>query len=98
MKAIPRRMRARSMALARRFLSLKIRAAHANETMTELRRTNETTDIMESGLFNDEKYAKSAIHMNREISGMLHLHVNGVLSLRRGYHRSPQITAIMTIW
>ena len=55
MKAIPRRMRARSMALARRFLSLKIRAAHANETMTELRRTNETTDIMESGLFNDEK-------------------------------------------
>ena len=54
MNAIPRRMRARSMALARRFLSLKMRAAHANETMTELRRTNETTDIMDSGSFSDE--------------------------------------------
>ena len=48
-------MIARSKALARRFLSLNMSAAHANETMTELRRTNETTDIMDSGLFNDEK-------------------------------------------
>ena len=79
MNAIPIRMSARSTVLARRFLSLKMRAAHANDTMTELRRTNDTTDIMDSGLFNEVKYAKSAIQMNSEISGMLHLHVNGVL-------------------
>ena len=92
------RMSTRSTALARRFLSLKMRAAHANDTITELRRTNETTEIMDSGLFNDVKYAKSAMQMKWDISGMLHLHVNGVLSLWRGYHSSPQITAIMIIW
>ena len=43
------------MALARRFFSLKIKAAHANETMTELRRTNETTEIIDSGSFKDVK-------------------------------------------
>ena len=79
MNAIPMRMSARSRALARRFLSLKMRAAHANETMTELRRTSETTEIMDSGSFSEVKYAKSAMHMNMDISGMLHLHVNGVL-------------------
>lgn len=97
MKAIPSSIRPRSTILALRFLSLKMRAAQANETMTELRRTNETTEIMDSGLFSDVKYAKSAMHMNRDISGMLHLHVNGVLSCRRGYHSSPQITAMMII-
>ena len=49
------RMSARSTALARRFLSLKMRAAHANDTITELRRTNETTEIMDSGSFSDVK-------------------------------------------
>ena len=85
------------MALARRFLSLKMRAAQANETMTELRRTNETTDIMDSGLSSDVKYAKSAMQMNMDISGMSHHHENGVLSCLRGYHSSPQIAAMIII-
>ena len=51
--AIPRSISTRSRALARRFLSLKIRAPHMNDTMTELRRTSDTTEIIESGLLRD---------------------------------------------
>ena len=50
MSAIPRSMRARSKALARRFRSLNIRAPQMNDTITELLRTSDTTDIIESGL------------------------------------------------
>ena len=98
MNAIPTRMIARSMSFARRFLSLKKMTAQANETITELRLTSDTTEIIDSGLFSDVKYAKSAKQMNSEMSGMVHLHWNGVVSLRFGYHTRPQITAIMIIW
>lgn len=47
MNVIPSSMRMRSMAFARRFLSLKMIAPQANDMITELRRTRETTEIME---------------------------------------------------
>ena len=47
-KNIPSRISARSRAFARRFLSLNMIAPHMNEMMTELRRTSDTTEIMES--------------------------------------------------
>lgn len=53
MSAIPRSMRTRSKALARRFRSLNIRAPQMNDTITELLRTSDTTDIIESGLLSD---------------------------------------------
>ena len=55
MNAIPSSIRPRSTILARRLRSLKIRAAQANDTMTELRLTSDTTDIMESGSLSDVK-------------------------------------------
>lgn len=97
MNAIPSSIRPRSTILALRLRSLKMRAAQANETMTELRRTSDTTEIIDPESFSDVKYAKSAMQMKMDIKGMLHLHVNGVLSCRRGYHSSPQITAMMII-
>lgn len=60
------------------FLSLKITTPQMNEMITELRRTSETTEIMESGSFKAEKYAKSAMQMKMEISGMAQLQWNGV--------------------
>ena len=80
------------------FLSLKITTAQMNEMMTELRRTSDTTEIMESGSSKAEKYAKSAMHMNMEISGIAQLQRNGVPRWRRGYHISPQTAAMMIIW
>ena len=53
MSAIPRSMSARSKALARRFRSLNIRAPQMNDTITELLRTSDTTDIIESGLLSE---------------------------------------------
>lgn len=49
------RIIARSRALALRLRSLKIRAPHRKETMTELLRTRDTTEIIESGWLNAEK-------------------------------------------
>ena len=72
-------MIARSTSFARRFLSLKNITAQANETMTELRRTSDTTEIMESGSLREVKYAKSPMQMNTEISGIVHLHTKGVV-------------------
>ena len=79
MKAIPVSSSTRSSSLALIFLSLKIRTAHVNDTITEPRRTNDTTEIIDSGLFKDEKYAKSAIQMKSEISGMDHFQVKAVV-------------------
>ena len=53
--------------------------AHANEMITDPRRTKETTEIMESESLNDVRYAKSAMQMKIEINGIDHLHWNGVL-------------------
>ena len=64
MKAIPSSIRARSTTFAFRFLSLKIITPHANEIITELLRTSDTTEIIESGSLREVKYAKSARHMN----------------------------------
>ena len=69
----------RSSALARRFLSLNMTAAQMNETMTELRLTRDTTEIIESGSFNEVKYAKSPMQMNIEMSGIAQLQWNGVV-------------------
>ena len=77
--AIPNNIRTRSKALARRLRSLKMMAPQANEMMTELRLTSDTTDIMDSGSFRDVKYAKSPIHMNIDISGIAQFHLNGVV-------------------
>ena len=68
-----------------------------NDMITELRRTSETTEIIESGSLNEVKYAKSPRHMNMEISGMAQLHRNGVVLWRVGYHISPQMTVMMII-
>ena len=53
MKAIPVSRSARSMIFAMRFLSLKKTTAQAKDMITEPRRTNDTTEIMESGSFSD---------------------------------------------
>jgi hypothetical protein len=55
MNAIPSSIKPRSSILARRFRSLNISAAQANDTMTELRRTSDTTEIIDSGALNDVK-------------------------------------------
>ena len=78
MKIIPMRMRIRSRTFARRLRSLKMRTPQAKDMMTELRRTNDTTDIMEEGSFRDVKYAKSPMQMKMDISGMAQLQRNGV--------------------
>lgn len=44
-----------------------------NDIMTDPRLTSDTTEIIESGSPRDVKYAKSATHMNMEISGMAQL-------------------------
>ena len=97
MNAIPASSSARSMSLALRFLSLKIMTAHANDMITELRRTREMTEIIESGSSSDVKYAKSAMQMNNEINGIDHLHWKGVDCLRLGYQRRLQTTSMMII-
>lgn len=73
MNTIPRSSRTRSNALARRFLSLKIKAPHMNETMTDPRLTSDTMDIIESGSLSEVKYAKSAMQMNTDIRGIAQL-------------------------
>ena len=97
MRAIPRSIRARSKALARRFRSLNIRAPQMNDTMTELLRTSDTTDIIESGLLSDVKYAKSAVQMNMDMSGIAQLQRNGVVLYRFGYHSKAQTMVMMII-
>ena len=52
-RAIPTRIRTRSRALARRFRSRKMMAAQRKDMITELRRTRETTEIIESGSLNE---------------------------------------------
>ena len=52
-RVIPTRIRTRSRALARRFRSRKMMAAQRKDMITELRRTRETTEIIESGLLNE---------------------------------------------
>ena len=98
MKAIPSSIRARSTTFAFRFLSLKIITPHANEIMTELLRTSYTTEIIESGSLREVKYAKSARHMNMDISGMDHFQRNEVPLYRDGHQISPQTSVMMTIW
>lgn len=73
------RIMTRSKALARRLRSLKRMAAQRNEMITELRRTRETTEIIESGSLNEEKYAKSAMQMKSDMSGIAQRHWNGVV-------------------
>ena len=68
-----------------------------NEMITDPLRTSDTTDIMDSGLFNDEKYAKSAMQMNVEINGIAQFHRKGVVWWRLGYQTRPQITDIISI-
>ena len=67
------------MAFARRLRSLNMMAPHANEIITELRLTKDTTEIIDSGSLREVKYAKSPMHMNMDISGMAQLHLNGVV-------------------
>lgn len=78
MNAIPASRRARSSSFALMFLSLKMTTPHMNEMITELRRTSDTTEIIESGSLSEVKYAKSPMHMNMDISGMDQLQRNGV--------------------
>ena len=61
------------------FLSLKMRTPQMNDMITELRRTSETTEIIESGSFSDVKYAKSPMHMNMEMSGIAQLQWKAVV-------------------
>ena len=73
MNAIPNRISARSKIFALIFLSLNITTPHMNDMITELRRTRETTEIIDPGSLNDVKYAKSPMHMNMEIRGIAQL-------------------------
>ena len=73
------RIRTRSKAFARRFRSLKMIAAQRKEMITELRRTRDTTEIIESGSLNEEKYAKSAMQMKSDMRGIAQRHWNGVV-------------------
>lgn len=97
MNAIPRSMSARSRTLALMFLSLNITTPQMKDMITELRRTRDTTEIMESGSLRDVKYAKSPRHMNMEINGIAQLQWNGVVLWRVGYQMSPHIMVIMII-
>ena len=76
---MPARMSRRSRAFARRLRSLNMIAPQANDIITELRLTSDTTDIIESGLLSAVKYAKSAMHMNMDMSGIARLHLKGVV-------------------
>ena len=76
--AIPASMSARSSAFAFRFFSLNIIAPLANDIITELRRTRDTTEIIDPGSWSEVRYAKSAVHMNMDIRGMAQLQWNGV--------------------
>ena len=78
MNTIPIIMRTRSSAFARRLRSLNIMAPQAKDISTELRLTSDTTEIMDSGLFSEVKYAKSPMHMNMDMSGIAQLQRNGV--------------------
>ena len=98
MNAIPSRMSARSKTFVFIFLSLNIITPQMNDIITELRRTSETTDIIESGSLNEVKYAKSPRQMNMDMSEMAQLHRKGVVLWREGYQISPHITDIMIIW
>ena len=73
MNIIPRRISPRSSSFALMFLSLNISTPQMKEMMTELRRTSETTEIMDEGSLSEVKYAKSPMHMNMDISGMAQL-------------------------
>ena len=97
MNPIPSRMRARSKTFALMFLSLNISTPQMKDIITELRRTRDTTEIMDSGSLKDVKYAKSPMHMNMEINGMDHFHVKGVLLWRDGYQISPHMRVMMII-
>ena len=66
--------------------------------MTEPLRTSDTTEIIESGFSSELKYAKSAMQMNTEMSGIVHVHLKGVVWCRFGYQRRPQMAAIIIIW
>ena len=78
-RTIPARISRRSSAFARRLRSLKMSAPQMNDIMTDPRLTRETTEIMESGSPSAVKYAKSAIHMKMDMSGMAQLHLKGVV-------------------
>ena len=79
MNAIPSRMSPRSRSFALMFLSLNIITPQMKEIITELRRTSETTDIIESGSLREVKYAKSARQMNMDMRGIAQDHRNGVV-------------------
>lgn len=97
MNVIPNKISARSRTFALMFLSLKMTTPQMNEMITELRRTSDTTDIIESGSFRDVKYAKSPIQMNMDMSGIAQLQWNGVVLWRVGYQMRPQTTDMMII-
>ena len=97
-KAIPSRISSRSNSFALMFLSLKMTTPHMNEIITELRRTSETTEIIDPASLSEVKYAKSPIHINMDINGIDHLQLNGVPLCLVGYQISPHMTDIMIIW
>lgn len=92
MNTMPSKMRARSRIFARRFLSLNMSTPHVNDMITEPRLTSDTTEIIEEGSLRAVKYTKSARQTKIDMSGIDHLHTNGVLFFLTGYHMSPQIT------
>ena len=95
---MPTKISKRSRALALRLRSLKMMTPHANEIITELRRTRDTTEIIDEESFNDVRYAKSPMHMNMEIKGIAQFHRNGVVFARVGYHMTAHMTVMMSIW
>ena len=98
MNAIPSRMSARSKTFVFIFLSLNIITPQMNDIITELRRTSETTEIIDPASLSEVKYAKSPIHINMDINGIDHLQLNGVPLCLVGYQISPHMTDIMIIW
>ena len=97
MNIIPNKISARSRTFALMFLSLNMSTPQMKEMITELRRTRDTTDIIESGSFRDVKYAKSPMQMNMDMSGIAQLQWNGVVLCRVGYQMRLQTMDMMII-
>ena len=81
MNIIPRRMSPRSSSFAFMFLSLNMMTPQMKDMMTELRRTSETTEIMDEGSLSEVKYAKSPMHMNMDINGMAQRHYDHLVEI-----------------
>ena len=84
--------------MALRLRSLNISTPQAKEMSTEPLLTRDTTEIIDSGALSALKYAKSAVAMNMDISGIAQLQWKGVVAFRLGYQSKAHMTVMMISW